>query len=216
VAKTKQTPPTLAQFGAYQAAWEYFNKELFGGLLKPCLLNFRGKHKWNMGLFWPHKWQCSGETTHEIALNPEVLHRPLKATFSTLVHEMIHQWQEDHGDPPRSGYHDKKWAAKMEEVGLIPSDTGEPGGKKTGQRMTHYIDPQGAFRRAFDRMPKEIYLPWMSGGRDDEAKKPAGKNKTKTKYTCGCGTPVWGKAGLKITCEECGEEFQQEEGGEEP
>jgi hypothetical protein len=33
----------------------------------------------------------------------------------------------------------------MEEVGLIPSSTGAPGGKRTGQSMSHYIDPDGKF-----------------------------------------------------------------------
>ena len=28
----------------------------------------------------------------------------------------------------------------METLGLIPSDTGRPGGKRTGQRMGHYIE----------------------------------------------------------------------------
>jgi hypothetical protein len=39
----------------------------------------------------------------------------------------------------RGGYHDRVWGAKMEEVGLMPSNTGLPGGKKNGQQMTHYI-----------------------------------------------------------------------------
>jgi hypothetical protein len=29
----------------------------------------------------------------------------------------------------------------MESIGLVPSNTGLPGGKRTGQQMTHYIMP---------------------------------------------------------------------------
>jgi hypothetical protein len=42
------------------------------------------------------------------------------------VHEMAHVWQHAHGKPSRNGYHNKEWAAKMDERGLIPSDTHPP------------------------------------------------------------------------------------------
>lgn len=199
--------PTLDQFRAYQVAYDYFNGELFDAQLKPCLLNFRGKHKRNMGLFWPRRWvRVGGGVTHEIALNPDVLDRPLADTFSTLVHEMVHQWQEDYATPPRGGYHDREWAAKMLAVGLVPSDTGKPGGKQTGQQMSHFIDPDGPFQRALDRMPADVRLPWLSGGLS-AVPKPPSKNKLKVKYTCTCGQTVWGKAEMTVICGECGESF---------
>ena len=61
---------------------------------------------------------------------------------------MAHQWQRHHGKPSRTGYHNKEWAAKMIEVGLVPSSTGEIGGKQVGQHMTHYIADGGAFAQA--------------------------------------------------------------------
>jgi hypothetical protein len=42
-----------------------------------------------------------------------------------------------HRTPPRRSYHDRQWAAKMKEIGLQPSTTGEPGGKETGSSVTH-------------------------------------------------------------------------------
>jgi predicted SprT family Zn-dependent metalloprotease len=206
---TKAKTPTLEQFRAYQAAYDYFNAALFGGELKPCLLNFRGRHKRNMGLFWPKRWgRLDGSVTHEIALNPDVLLRPLVQTMATLVHEMCHQWQQDHGRPSRAGYHDKEWGRKMEVVGLTPTNTGEPGGKRTGQQMTHHIEPDGPFQKAFEAMPAAVALPWLSGGLPD-APKPPSKNKNKVKYVCSCGTPVWGKAGLTVLCGECEMAFAQ-------
>jgi hypothetical protein len=44
--------------------------------------------------------------------------------LSTLVHEMVHVWQETYGNPSRRGYHNRQWAEKMREVGLQPSSTG--------------------------------------------------------------------------------------------
>lgn len=40
----------------------------------------------------------------------------------------------------------------MERVGLMPSDTGEPGGRKVGQSMTHYIIAGGPFDMACDEL----------------------------------------------------------------
>ena len=36
----------------------------------------------------------------------------------------------------------------METLGLIPSDTGRPGGKRTGQIMGHYVSDGGPFEQA--------------------------------------------------------------------
>ena len=45
----------------------------------------------------------------------------------------------------------------MVEVGADPQPiTGEPGGKPTGQKMSHYIDPTGKFIQAVRRMPKRL------------------------------------------------------------
>ena len=59
-------PPTLEQFSAYQAAWEFFNQFLFDATLKPCLLNLSRRSK-SMGFFVANKWQREdGQTVHEI------------------------------------------------------------------------------------------------------------------------------------------------------
>jgi hypothetical protein len=57
---------------------------------------------------------------------------------------MVHQEQKHFGKPSRNGYHNKQWSRWMERIGLVPSATGAPGGKRTGQRMTHYIIRGGA------------------------------------------------------------------------
>ena len=83
--------------------------------------------------------------------------------LSTLVHEMAHVWQQTYGKPPRKGYHDRQWAAKMLEVGLQPSTTGEPGGKETGQSMSHYILPGGRYAEAFAKLAaRGFQLHWQS------------------------------------------------------
>jgi hypothetical protein len=61
----------------------------------------------------------------------------------------------------RGGYHDRVWGAKMEEVGLMPSNTGLPGGKKNGQQMTHYIIRGGRFQKAvYDLLKNGFSISW--------------------------------------------------------
>lgn len=74
-----------------------------------------------------------GVACDEIALNPELLEeRSVKETLSTLVHEMVHLEQEHFGEAPKRAYHNKQWAEWMDRVGLVPSTTAAPGGKRTG------------------------------------------------------------------------------------
>jgi predicted SprT family Zn-dependent metalloprotease len=44
---------------------------------------------------------------HELALNPDsFIGRTDEMILSTLVHEMVHVWQQTYGKPPRRSYHD--------------------------------------------------------------------------------------------------------------
>lgn len=158
--------PTPAQIAAYQLAFDHFNALLFDGKLPHAVLNF-SRHAGANGFFAAERWYDNGASgqkpLHEISLNPDLLLREPIEYYSTLVHEMAHHWQQCFGGPSRNGYHNKQWAQKMVEIGLIPSATGEPGGKTTGQRMTHYIAPAGPFEAAFRSLPPEALLPYVSG-----------------------------------------------------
>ncbi len=54
-------------------------------------------------------------------------------------------WQYRFGKPGRTRYHNEQWATKMESIGLMPSSTGQPGGKRTGDSMADYAIEGGAF-----------------------------------------------------------------------
>jgi predicted SprT family Zn-dependent metalloprotease len=185
---------------------EYFNERLFGGRLPPILLNFSRRGQHTRGFFAPHRWERGAATLHEISLNPRLmsLGTPLE-TAATLVHELVHLWQFVYGTPSRVGYHNREWAEKMAALGLMPSHTGEPGGRRTGQQMSHYVLPGGAFAGAFAAMPAEYRLPWR-GRRVEPARSP--RRPSKVKYSCpGCRTNVWGKPGLSLVCSACDRHF---------
>jgi predicted SprT family Zn-dependent metalloprotease len=198
--------PTQEQFAAYQNLFEYFNNFLFQGSLPNVVLNFSRKAKTH-GFFAPERWSSKGgdseDKIHEISLNPQTLARDPKDVLSTLVHEMAHLWQQVFGKPSRSGYHNKEWAAKMKEIGLIPSSTGAPGGKETGQNMTHYIEDKGPYEVAYKELPEEYLMPFIAHEGLGATKK---STNSKVKYSClGCGSNVWGKPNLNIMCGDCQE-----------
>jgi hypothetical protein len=110
------------------------------------------RHRGAYGYFSGERFASLGDpedVTDEIALNPaHFATRPMTEILSTLAHEIVHLWQHHFGKRPRRCYHNKQWAAKMRDIGLIPSATGQPGGKETGQQMTHYIEAGGRFDKA--------------------------------------------------------------------
>ena len=155
--------PTLSFYRYLEDAFSFFNRTLFNDKLPMCLLTIQ-REKNLMGFFSPNRWtDMNGNNVHELAVNPSYFARHnLLEVLQTIVHEMCHNWQHSQGKPSRNGYHNKQWAAKMEQIGLMPSHTGLPGGKKTGQRMSDYPIPGGAFERsakAFIRQSKG--LPWV-------------------------------------------------------
>ena len=93
----------------------------------------------------------------------------------------------------------------------MPSDTGNFGGKKTGNRMTHYIIHNGLFIEAFNKLKKNNnkYLPYILFNKKTKNtdKEPIKKDR-KIKYTCSCGNNIWGKTDLSVICDFCKEKFK--------
>jgi predicted SprT family Zn-dependent metalloprotease len=215
------THPTHRTYTDLDAAYGHFNRELFNGQLPPCLITMQ-RHKGAYGYFSGGRFARTDnpqEVTDEIALNPaHFASRPTATTLSTLVHEMAHLWQHHHGTPSRSGYHNKEWAAKMREIGLIPTATGEPGGREVGQKMTHMIEPGGRFEQACTAyLATGTAILYHDRAGDGEAavtrKKKAA---SKTKYTCPtCGMNAWAKPDAHLMCGDCSEDMEAEGQGED-
>lgn len=210
---TSNLTPTAATYDALDRAFNFFNDRLFESRLPPVMITMQRK-RGARGYFWAEQFKArtDGHTMHEIALNPDTMDRTVEAVLSTLVHEMVHLKQEEYGTPGKGSMHNKEWAAMMEEVGLIPSHNGEPGGKKTGRRVTHYIEPDGLFEQACaDLVAMGIDLlyftqPAVSTGKEKK------KDLSKVKRTCPCcGANAWAKQGLKMICGECEETMEEEE-----
>jgi predicted SprT family Zn-dependent metalloprotease len=220
--------PTPETYAELQAAFDHFNQVLFDGALPPCLITLQRERNTD-GYYSNSRFvgRASGELVDEIAMNPAYFAiRPIRETLQTLVHEMVHQWQAHFGKPGRGRYHNREWADKMEAIGLMPSDTGAPGGRRTGDYMSDYVIKGGAFDRAArDLMTRAFTLSWLDrfppqepapevmaqAGAElaattklVELPPPGGRQgnrSNRVKYRCpSCGAQAWGKPNLRLLC----------------
>ncbi|TCM46319.1 SprT-like family protein [Rhizobium sp. PP-F2F-G48] len=209
--------PTSKTYAALNQAYDFFNDRLFGGQLSPCLVTLQRKNK-AYGYFAGGRFgsKDGAEITDEIALNPShFASRTDEQSLSTLAHEMAHLWQHHFGKPSRSGYHNKEWAAKMHEIGLHPSVTGQPGGKETGQSCSHYIIAGGPYARAYAELAAQpdfsaLYVELWDDA--DARKNRKAKAASKTRYTCPvCDLHAWAKPDTKLICGECEQPLSPDE-----
>lgn len=208
--------PTAEAYGELLSAYAYFNETLFDQRLPACLITLNRRGRRTLGYFCRKRFirlRDGSTATDEIALNPShFAGRDAAEILSVLVHEMAHLWQAHFGEPSRGGYHNAAWAEKMEQIGLQPSDTGYPGGKRTGQQMSHYILHGGLFSRATDALLRRGFrITWgdarlqpTSGDAPDDRTGGPGLVGNRVKYICpGCSAAAWGKPELHLLCGDC-------------
>ena len=138
-----------------QEAYQFFNQHLFNNRLPPCVITVQRDKDNSHGYFSPARFgqqNNNDQFTDEIAINPiYFINAKLHNVLSTLVHEMVHLEQHHLGHSGRGRYHNREWGQWMQRVGLMPSNTGQVGGRQTGDQMTHYIIKGGAFDEMLDR-----------------------------------------------------------------
>lgn len=230
---TKHVPlSTLRGYTTLDKAYAELNATLFEGSLPPCIITLQ-RHSKAYGYYSGERFVAAhGKTAghvDEIAMNPmHFANRTPEEILSTLLHEMVHQWQHHQGKKPTRCYHDRQWAAQMKVVGLYPSNTGKPGGKETGPQMTHYIIEGGPFAKWCTKFLKankaELYQDRAAilraagkggkGGEGEGEGDDEGKAKTpgRIKFTCkGCELNAWAKPTAKLRCEDCDRPLRAEE-----
>lgn len=221
--------PTSEVYDELQQAFNHFNRTLFDNLLPGAVLTLQRDRK-SYGYFSSSRFvRRSGELADEIAMNPShFAAQAIENTLSTLAHEMVHQWQHHNGKAGRRGYHNTEWASKMESVGLMPSNTGLPNGRRTGEQMDHYIVDGGPFSKACAELVVEPFtinwldriaiVPKVSATANIPPElmaiippelaalgivegKPGKRVGNRVKYRCEtCRMQAWGKPGLLLLC----------------
>ncbi|WP_300524430.1 SprT-like domain-containing protein [Alcanivorax sp.] len=157
------TSLTDETYKLFDEAYAFFNSHLFGDELPICLITFQRQVRL-MGYASFQRWTSTEQDyIDELAINPEYFANfPVTEIFQTLCHEMVHIWQHHFGSPSRSGYHNKEWAQKMIDIGLMPSTTGRPGGDIVGERMMDYVIEDGPFTKACQTLlERGFQIKWL-------------------------------------------------------
>lgn len=223
--KIVKMAPTKQAMGELQKLYDLYNKTLFKGELPDCLITVYNKGPRSYGHYAPKRFALIEDNevrTDEICMNPRFfMHQNPMEFGQTMAHEMCHLWQQHFGKPSRSAYHNAEWAEKMVSIGLMPSDTGQPGGKMTGQKMADYVIEGGRFEEVTKKLLASGFkLSWYEAGAPIEEKpsKPEaapaedgeegdGESETtsgkRRKFTCpDCSANAYGKGSLKLICGE--------------
>ena len=197
---------TPAEYTGLSAAFDFMSAKLFDGELPEVFIVYTRRARTG-GYYAPARFvERTGERKlAEIGLNPDsFIGRTDEWIISTLVHEMCHHWQQVCGTSPSKGYHDAEWADKMEAIGLMPSSTGEPGGKRTGSSMSDYIIKGGAFAQAFIEFAATGWKLNLELAMRPGAKEGKPKPVSKVKSTCpSCGGNGWSKPKFYLACVAC-------------
>jgi len=132
---------------------------------------------------------------HQVTFNLRHLERPVADLLETLLHELLHEWQELCGKPGKGNYHNRQFREKARSYGLLVDHRGRSLGIQAGPftklLAQHSVDafvlppPQGEFARS----------------------RPIGKSKLK-KWSCGC-TNVRAAVEVEALCLKCGAPFQK-------
>ena len=189
--------PTERAHRELAQAFVHFNNRLFNEELPDCLIRLQANRA-RRGLFDPNRFITIGmRTAHAIDINPQIFARStIKEVLADIVHQLCQAWAHKHNVRGRRGYHSAGWAEKMESIGLIPSDTSKPGGKKTGERVGHYIEEGGAFDQAAEEF---IATGWTITWLDRIAAPRADDEADELVEQEVLGAPLLGKSALLVS-----------------
>jgi predicted SprT family Zn-dependent metalloprotease len=163
------TSPTVSSYDIWEKAFDFYNRALFertlGQKLDPVIFTFTRKSRM-MGMASKQRWISNDgqdRLIDEISLNPAYFQgQNVVEVLQTLVHEMVHIWQFHYGKTSARTYHNKQWGDTMQSIGLMPSNTGKPGGRRTGQQMMDYVIANGRFEKVTEKLfQKQFMMPFL-------------------------------------------------------
>jgi len=130
---------------------------------------------------------------NEIAINSLYLDAEgLWDVLGTLLHEMLHLWQQQHGKPGKGNYHNSHFRNKARALGLIVDQAGH-------QEYAAASPFRDLLQKHGVEMPAVTspMFPYKVG---------KGNSKLK-KWTCGCTNARVAVGDFDATCNRCGNKF---------
>jgi len=126
-ARREQTRPEDEPLAAKLATWHArYNAEHFDGMLKTVPVRVSRRMRSRLG----HYTAATAGAPAEIAISWRHLRRHgWTEALETLLHEMVHQWQDESG---RTIDHGRGFRAKAREIGITPGARRAPGRATAG------------------------------------------------------------------------------------
>ena len=144
---------------------------------------------------------------NEITFNSRHFNKPIADLLNTCCHELLHEWQEIHGNPGRSKkryYHNNQFREKAKSLGLLIDKWGRDIGVVPGP-FTKLLEKHGI---------DTSYLP-KPGENSTEEKFPGNTPRTKMKkWECACfpnPKRIRAAVDLNILCLDCNHIFEKKE-----
>lgn len=189
--------------------YDFYNKKLFNSSLPYVVITLEVREGVR-GYYSESRFTDRKKNIGQLCINPSFfVSGNERRVFSTIVHEMCHIYMKMKGEDVVKGYHSKKWAEKMESVGLQPTSDGTKNGKKTGLSMTHLIIRGGPFDVNTKILTENMGMKFSIFSSDKSIEKKASEKTvpgTRVRYECKCSS-FWAKKGMDVTCNKCGNKF---------
>jgi hypothetical protein len=179
----------------FYAWFERFNERFFDGKLPPAAISFRRTRVNTLGHYVVDRNEFG--LRWNINLNSAQLKRPLAEILKTLLHEMIHQWQELFGKDSKGNYHNVEYQKKSRELGIPVNAQGLTLG---------YYDPFVSFLREHGVEAEIRPLVDKEGNPVCPPIPVPGKSKLKL-WSCGCTRVRVAVKDFRAKCLKCENEF---------
>lgn len=177
------------------AMFGHFNKRFFDSKLKTPVISFERTRCNNLGHFVLDRNACG--LKWNININRLYTDLPLADTLATLLHEMVHQWQQEFGKRKRKSrhgnYHNVEFRGKAKEIGISCNESGV---------SLFYANPFVAFMKSHGvSVEQRSFVDY-----ERVLPKTRGKSKLK-KWTCGCTNVRVAVRDFRAKCLKCGNDF---------
>jgi len=182
--------------------------ELFAGQVPEVVLSFDVTDRRTLGHY--HLRRNGLGVRWALNLNPIHLARPVFEVLSTLLHELAHAWQHEHGTPPNPPHHNREFRDRREAFG-IPTDARRHDlGVRHGTPFEDYCSRHGITFPPPPGSPQPPGSPGVAGPSPLLPVPPARPKGSKMKkWQCPCGVNARvAIAAFDATCNKCGGRFR--------
>lgn len=212
----KATVKTSRTAGYLEKIFRALNEDSFGGGVEEPIITIQSTPG-AYGHCSVHKtWKRKDSERHELNISANYLQRPIEEVVATMIHEMVHLWNIQHGiqDCSRGNtYHNRKFKEEAEKHMLRIEKHDKYGWTITlvTDELLEYILEKGWGDIDMGQGAFGFGISGGSGGSGGSGKAVGGKSPKPTnsrRYKClGCGALVRATRDLDIVCKPCNLDF---------